>query len=186
MDTSIGGRRVRLRPLRWPIAIRRARFNGVFSRESRRSRLSSSMVEQWTFNPLVLGSSPRGGTNPPRFPAVERPPVAVRGRRCGGRREPAAVVEHDHVRARRQRLEHARAPPGPRASSGGLNPRNSVRPALQRASNSANHRFRRSTRRSEVGGPGCGPYDDQSHSGADSQTGFSPRFRAGPASLAQW
>ena len=33
-----------------------------FPCESRRSRLSSSMVEQWTFNPLVLGSSPRGGT----------------------------------------------------------------------------------------------------------------------------
>ena len=41
---------------------RHHRFNGVFSREARRSRLSSSMVEQWTFNPLVLGSSPRGGT----------------------------------------------------------------------------------------------------------------------------
>ena len=27
-----------------------------------RSRASSSMVEQWTFNPLVLGSSPRGRT----------------------------------------------------------------------------------------------------------------------------
>ena len=31
----------------------------------RRSRLSSSMVEQWTFNPLVQGSSPWGGTDPP-------------------------------------------------------------------------------------------------------------------------
>jgi hypothetical protein len=61
-DTPIGGRRARLRALRWPTAIRRGRFNGVFSRESRRSRLPSSMVEQWTFNPLVQGSSPWGGT----------------------------------------------------------------------------------------------------------------------------
>jgi hypothetical protein len=65
LDTSIGSRRARLRALRWPIAIRRRRFNGVFSRESRRSRLSSSMVEQWTFNPLVQGSSPWGGTSGP-------------------------------------------------------------------------------------------------------------------------
>ena len=35
---------------------------GFSPSESRRSRLSSSMEEQWTFNPLVLGSSPRGGT----------------------------------------------------------------------------------------------------------------------------
>ena len=45
-------------------------FNGVFSRESRRSRLPSSMEEQWTFNPLVQGSSPWGGT-------TRRGPLAV-------------------------------------------------------------------------------------------------------------
>ena len=33
---------------------------------------SSSMVEQWTFNPLVRGSSPRGGTltSSPKFPVL--------------------------------------------------------------------------------------------------------------------
>ena len=64
MARSIRGRRAH-RAVRWRIAIRRVRFNGVLSRESRRSRLSSSMVEQWTFNPLVQGSSPWGGTSNP-------------------------------------------------------------------------------------------------------------------------
>ena len=36
---------------------------GVFSHVFNRSRPSSSMAEQWTFNPLVQGSSPWGGTD---------------------------------------------------------------------------------------------------------------------------
>ncbi len=35
-----------------------------------RSRASSSMVEQWTFNPLVQGSSPWGRTKTPRSDAI--------------------------------------------------------------------------------------------------------------------
>ena len=73
-STPIRGRRTRLQALRCRLATRRNRFNGVFSRESRRSRLSSSMVEQWTFNPLVLGSSPRGGTRSPSTTGRSREP----------------------------------------------------------------------------------------------------------------
>ena len=76
-STPIRGRHARLQGLRCRLATRRNRFNGVFSRESRRSRLSSSMVEQWTFNPLVLGSSPRGGTRSPAFTDQSREPTTA-------------------------------------------------------------------------------------------------------------
>jgi hypothetical protein len=58
-----------------------------------------------------------------------------------------------------------------------------VRPALQRASESANRRVQPSRPRSEVAAPGAGPYDDQSHSGVDSQTGFSPGIAPVPPLL---
>ena len=48
--------------LRLHLAAALCRRAGVFSRESRRSRASSSMVEQRAFNPLVQGSSPWGRT----------------------------------------------------------------------------------------------------------------------------
>ncbi len=76
-DHPIRGRCDRLQALRCRRAVRRNRFNGVFSCESRRFRLSSSMVEQWTFNPLVLGSSPRGGT--PRIVLWPRRPSSCDG-----------------------------------------------------------------------------------------------------------
>jgi hypothetical protein len=39
---------------------------------------SSSMAEQWTLNPLVLGSNPRGSTNYARGHAVETIGSAVK------------------------------------------------------------------------------------------------------------
>jgi hypothetical protein len=124
--TSIRGRRAPPRALRCATARRRRHFNGVFSQVSRRSRLSSSMVEQWTFNPLVQGSSPWGGTADESASFV-RPAIAERCEKssveyppagswplgcCGAcRRGHVEIVEVFAILARHRRNCHANHSP---------------------------------------------------------------------------
>ena len=108
-DDEVGGevagrpvveQRRRVRPeLRGTARTARAarRGRGRASREGRwcvasaRDRPSSSMEEQWTFNPLVQGSSPWGGTahRPRRGGQADRDDSRRRLQAIGGRRESA-------------------------------------------------------------------------------------------------
>jgi hypothetical protein len=93
---------------RSPHSAPRARAAPVHS--ARHDRASSSTAEQWTLNPLVLGSNPRGRTQGPRSdPSFDR--LAARNRLEGptpGTNGRAMVQEQDLASSVRPSHDHVR------------------------------------------------------------------------------